>query len=599
MKDWLNAVLDIGPFRAAYRVAWEADRRSGMKRLRQPVGHVPIPSDVPTWDEWWGEVPDQCWLRDLPIARATTDATRDRAEAALAGRVDLFGAWGAEVGAPPDWHLEPQSGAVWPKDVHWTEALDAGVGDPRLTWELNRFLHVWDWIRLFREDGDARWAAAFAEHLESWAKENPFRAGINWASGQELAVRVVSWLAAVATFGEQLGAGTFRTFVELAYWHGVHIESELGFARWAVPNNHLIAEATALATLGSLFRWRESDRWRRRGLKLLRAAIDQQFRADGGYCQSSHTYHRFALEWLLLADGMFELGVEDVFRRSLHYLDAMIVGEGELPNFGPNDGARLWRGDDAAERDFRPLLERLRRRTGEAERPVESRSFAESGVHVLRDDATAVYLRAGPVMRRGGHADQLQIDLWHDGSWVTADAGSYSYAGDRHAWFAGSASHNGIVVDGEGQMELAGRFTWVGDVVAVLTEWDPDRDRMVARCDAWTDAQLRWEREVVLEEATLRVVDRVEPTGRGLHDHDVRLHWLVPGEARLVDGGVQSEASRLTVQARPIVGTLRARSLRLVEAQQSWYYGTLQPATSVICEVTARGVEFETRFDLA
>jgi asparagine synthase (glutamine-hydrolysing) len=603
-RELLQAALDIGPFRTAFRLAWEVDRRSGLKRLRQPAAHVPMPSDVPSWDEWWERVPQDCWLRDLPIDPATTE-TLERAEAARGGCIRLFGGWEAEVGAPPDWHLEPHSGRRWPSRAHWTEAIDGAAGDPRITWELNRFLHVWDWIRAYRTEPDQTWADAFVEHLESWAKTNPFRAGINWASGQELAVRVVSWLAAAATFGPHLG-DSFRTLVELCYWHGVHIDAELGFAQHAVPNNHLLAEATALATLGTLFGgWRESDEWRRRGLSLLRAAIDEQFRDDGGYCQSSHTYHRFALEWLLFADGMFELSdhLDDVFTRSLRYFDGLVVGDGELPNFGPNDGARLWRGSDADERDFRPLIDALRARTTSSSVEASSHSFASSGLHVLRCGDTVVWLRAGRAPRRGGHADQLHLDVWHDGRWVAVDAGSYSYAGPEHSWFAGSKSHNGITVEEEGQQQLAGQFTWLGDADARLTEWDPGRRRTVAVSDAWSHLEMRWEREVAVVGDEVRVIDRVTPTRRGVHNRGVRLHWLLDVEVAELE--VRREEARwrldwgaaaIELSVRAAVGGLRDHSVRIVESSQSWRYGEKRPAASVVCEATARGVEFETRF---
>jgi hypothetical protein len=195
--------------------------------------------------------------------------------------------------------------------------------------------------------------------------------------------------------------------------------------------------------------------------------------------------------------------------------------------------------------------------------------------------------------------------MWHDGVWVAVDAGSYSYADELHPWFAGSASHNGIMIDGEGQLAMAGRFTWIGDARARLTEWDPARARMVAWCDAWRDVEMRWEREVSLAEAAVCVVDRVAPTAQALHERSVRLHWLLGcsvDEVHVSEGPegrwtIDAGSFRATVSVRGIVGEVRDCQLKVEPSQQSWYYGALQPATSVVCLASARGVAFETRFD--
>lgn len=590
--DVLRSAVDAGPRAAAYRALWEMGNRSGLREILEPVAAVPSPSDLPSFSEWSRDWPAGSWWAELRTdGPPPDDDCRARAEGAVHGRFRMFDAFDCNFGEPPDFWLEPTTGNRWPK-VHSSRVLESidEVGDPRTTWEPNRFGHVWDWIAVYRHDRDPKWPRAFSEQRAHWMRTNLFRRGINWASGQELALRAIAWLAGAAAFGDVEGMERveYRRLLKMLYWHGHHIRANLAFARIAVPNNHLLAEALALALLGDLF-----AEYREQGVETFREGLRAQFRDDGGYCQNSHNYHRYALQLVACADrAVPELRNETaaVLQASRAYFAAMAVTPGSdvVPNFGPNDGAML--------RPFRGA-----ERGGE---PTRS-SFPDSGLHVLRRGPWAVFFRCGAPSRRGGHADQLHLDVWHDGEPVAVDAGSFRYTDPLHSWFAGTASHNTVTVDGLDQMRLVGRFTWVGECRTTLDEFDPARGVAVGTCEAYASRGILHEREVELHHDELVVIDRLSPLGPEGTPHDFRLHWLLPIESSHVQPtatgapdcftwNISLPTARVEIRALPLAGSLVEAAVVVEPSATSPAYGVREDATSLIALAVGPGVRFET-----
>ena len=550
----------------AYRALWELDNRSGFKALRTPAGAVVPPSAVVGWREWFDRLPEDHRLRALRIERSVPN----------------------EVPSP-DWHLEPLASLRWPQDVHWTQAMRAGIGDLRLTWEANRFGEVWDWIGTCADAGET-----LSAWVSDWRRSNPFRAGVNWASGQELALRSIAWLAAAAAYGDDLSEGVWTGLVELLYWHGTHIESEAGFARNAVANNHAIAEALGLAAIGDAFQsdFVEAARWRAQGIAWLRREVEQQFFDDGGYCQHSHAYHHFALELLLEAFAWFpELrdALRPVLHRSQRLIRIVCECDGAAPNFGPNDRA--------VPTNFAVIHDRLRTLTGDdGELGTESGSFPDAGLHVLRRDDWTATLRCGPLARRAGHDDALHVEVWHRGVPCAIDAGSYLYTGADHAWYCGATSHNVCNVDGREPRRLIGRFTRADGVDPELVEVDLQRGHLVATYDAY--APVRWERRVRTTSDSVHVIDLMgAPTDEDRYT--LAQHWLLNCAADRVSCAKHDLQWRIEVQGADFVLVLDANAdidVEIRAASASRAYGQRSPATSITAHCRASRVRLRAQF---
>lgn len=691
MASWrhnLEEIRLLGARKFAYRVWFEVGNRSGLReriearRVRpfEPVAELDFQS-------WWASLGHAHWFhqvrRDIEsgVARAKLRewlgehgevALLAQAEDALKGRVLCFSRWPADYArsdeaafdgpaAKIDWHLNPRTGARWPLEASTRVLSHAGAcGDVKFTWEINRFPHLYTWVRAYALTGDSKWVRAFCAQLADWEAENPYREGVNWSSGQELAIRLMAWSFAVAAMGadDAFGDEDFRRFERLAYLHAEHIDANIEYARLAVHNNHLIGEALGLYLVGSLFPgFSQAKKWVKNGKKLLLKDSLEQFYADGGYCQSSHTYHRLALHYYLWAFrlGAFEGDVrEDALKqtlgRSANYLEQFVnEADGRLPNWGANDGALLnpWTACDYG--DFRPILTALRYLCSGArsfadgawdeellwffgsealDAPVSpvahgARSFAESGLHVLRYGADEfATFRCGTVIDRFGQADQLHVDIWHRGKNIAIDGGSYCYNDELafHRWFMGSASHNTVTVDRLDQMLLFRRFKWL--------YWTQAESAGVAH-RAVEGLHRGYEKLGVTHRRHLsaladgwRVIDTMERTDSQLRTF--RLHWLLGGEflSRTYDpelcqwhirfnvdgvcGTLHIEATdqasgRSTLQERACVvqrAVVEPEPKPEVAGWHARYYGERLPATSVSVEVETRGaVRFVSHFE--
>jgi hypothetical protein len=85
--------------------------------------------------------------------------------------------------------------------VHWTEVPQDTTGaDVRLLWEPARFGWLFTLGRAYRWTGDGRYADAAWQFVESWREANPPNRGVHWASGQEVAIRILALAFAAEVF---------------------------------------------------------------------------------------------------------------------------------------------------------------------------------------------------------------------------------------------------------------------------------------------------------------------------------------------------------------------------------------------------------------
>jgi asparagine synthase (glutamine-hydrolysing) len=641
--DLLKETRLLGPKKLAFRVGWEFANRTGLRARFEPIGDLPQPTRSESLARWWARLPAAHPLRTIRALIATgtagdelrtlyTGAQLDqivaRADAVERGEITFFRAFTAQCGAPPNWHLEPRRRRSWPRSMHWSALLshEDRNGDIKLTWELNRFIHVYDLIRAFALDERASRVETFVDHVRSWETANTFRAGVNWASGQELAVRLVSWCYGLAAFGghDSFSEADFQRIRRLAYAHAVHIEEHLDFAQTLVPNNHLLAEALGLFVVGSTFDFDESSRWVDRAGNLFDELLEQ-FDADGGYCQNSHTYARFALQmWLEVVRWRpsKRYAVLPVLRRAARFIEAFVSPEGRVPNWGNNDGSVLNAWSEADYQDFRPVIAAVMRLCGEAraeatapsretamwlfgeseqvrepdvpppesDRSAPDTEFYEAGLAQRSCGEARVVVRAGPMHLRTGHADQMHVDVWFGDDEVACDAGSYSYHYDPafHRWASGQTSHNVVTVADLVPMKLVRKFKWVGFEPAQIVHADPNS--LEVEWPAYTARGVAWRRRVDVEQATVRVVDHVTCAGLS-PTRRFRLHWLLTGEWTQHELCFEDAARDLELEivvegAKATADMVTGRN-GAVRGWHARYYGVREPCTSLVVELDA------------
>ena len=286
------------------------------------------------------------------------------------GSVHYFGAFPVSIDAtPPEWFLNPISGhrVKLPQRAWWQiPDFDAEVGDIKCVWEASRF----DWVLTFAQRaaiGDVTALQRLELWLSDWCDQNPPYLGPNWKCGQEASIRVMH-LAMAARLLQQHNSPK-SALLDLIDLHLQRIAPTISYAV-AQDNNHGTSEAAALFIGGSWLAYcRQSSRgqkWAKMGRLWLENRVNRLVETDGSFSQYSVNYHRVMLDTLSMAEvwrrefqlAYFSSDFLSKAQAATDWLYAMTRAEnGDVPNLGANDGARLLPLADVDYRDYRPSVQ--------------------------------------------------------------------------------------------------------------------------------------------------------------------------------------------------------------------------------------------------
>jgi hypothetical protein len=529
-----------------------------------------------------------------------------RADRILSGEYDLLGFRGLRFSHPahparpappalPDWHYDPVHDRR-PPESFWSTVpyLDPSNGDHKIIWDLNRHQH---WLTLGRAywlAGDPKYRARAIAELGSWMQANPPLTGVNWASMLELGFRSLSWVWALQFFAhgegpaeaggegpakaghhEYVASGFSRTDTDSPWIVDLllgldrqlgHVENNLSY--YFSPNTHLLGEALALYVAGrALPELAASERRGVVGGRILVAEIDRQIAADGGHCERSAHYHRYTLDFYLLALAVARITRDPSaadFERAADRLASaarlLADDNGRLPHIGDDDGGALVpmfgrdaddvRGSLAVAAAIlnRPELQigetpeevcwltpepRVRVEPSEKEprgRGRASGSLPETGYYISRSpDGDHLVIDGGPHGYQNGghaHADALSLTFTSRGLPLLIDPGTMSYTIDAalRDRMRSSAMHNTLTIDGRSQSLPNGPFHWTHIADGRVTRWSigDDFDYFDGAHDGYAPTEHR--RRVLVRHGDLVVVaDTVNGHGR----HRAAAHWHI------------------------------------------------------------------------
>ena len=612
----LHALRELGPGPLARFAVYQIALRSGWLRWRTPAfawEERPLEwwlrSHIPSGPEGYAQYREtraqQFFFQDVErlgvslknILGEGVETAMAEADSVLGGRYRLFGQPDIALGNPPNWGafaLAPSSGEnpVVGLARHWTEySLNDLPQDVKLLWEISRFGWAYSLARAYALTGDERYVEGFFTLLRSWREENAPNKGLNWHSGQEIAIRLLALVFSFFAFNQVLRerGGDLEELATMIAVHADRIPATLLYAR-AQDNNHLLVEALALYTAGVLFpEFRDARRWKSSGRQFIVRALEGQVFQDGGYIQHSMNYHRLALQagiWgvrlaELEGDPLPETSV-DAVRRMTNWLAAVVdPAMGNAPNWGPNDGALLLPLSICQFGDFRPTLQaaaltvlgdpifppgswdelalwlgvkdaRDDKSSVAGDTTLENRKlreifhwhkaagdqgvvrpddFRQSGIYIMRGQGSRGVVRAAQFHSRPGHSDQLHFDLWWGGINLARDPGTYLYNADL-PWnnvFTGAWCHNTVLIDGSDPMLRASRFLWLKwSQARLLGRWRSKDGRL----EILSALHQYWSREHTVHQRTiLRVEDRqwmIVDDILGVGEAEVRIGWNLP-----------------------------------------------------------------------
>lgn len=531
----------------------------------------------------------------------------------------LFSHWPFTVTAePPDWLANPLTGRrmAAPERGWWQiPDFDPAVGDIKLIWELSRM----DWVLAFAQrvrNGDAEVLNRLNHWLADWCAYNPPFRGPNWKCGQEASMRVMHLAMAALILGQarQPMAG----LRDLVYLHLKRISPTVQYAM-AQDNNHGTSEAAALFIGGSwlaMLGVSEGEWWQKTGRRWLENRAARLIERDGSFSQYSLNYHRVMLDTFSMAEvwrrhmalPAFSTRWREHAQAATQWLHCMVNPlNGDGPNLGANDGARLLQLADAGYRDYRPTVQLATAlfsdqsaytQDGPWNHPLHwlgvpvpqapasrhgSRMFDDGGFAVLRRGASMAMLRYPRFHFRPSQADALHLDLWLSADNLLRDAGTYSYNTDPQwlNYFGGTASHNTVQFDDRDQMPRLGRFLFGDWLKTSFVEPLMEDEQGSTFAAGYRDGQqASHRRHISLGDSHLRVVDEVAGFAR-----KAVLRWRVaPGVWRLEGQRLTNGSHVLTVQAgMPVV------RCEVVEGWESRHYLEKTPVPVLEIEVQQPG----------
>jgi asparagine synthase (glutamine-hydrolysing) len=290
---------------------------------------------------------------------------------------------------------------------------------------------------------------------------------------------------------------------------------------------------------------------------------------------------------------------------------------GRMPNTGSNDGAFLFALSECGYEDFRPAVQwafaKLENRRAflagtwdetakwfgcalpAAVETSAAEIAPEGGYYRLSGKNSWGMLRCAKLKDRPFQADQLHLDIFHNGKAVLLDPGTYAYnpqPPDR--WdnpLTSAKVHNTVTIDGREPMTRAGRFLWL--------DWDQgkilknDSHSVIAEHDGYQPAVHR--RSVNVEGDQWTVTDEMLGSG----EHELELHWLVAeSEPQLRGSDIELSDVRLTISSSAPCALRLVRAGERIAGEGSaaadqyrgWYapaYRVREPAVSVVAKMKA------------
>jgi hypothetical protein len=523
----------------------------------------------------------------------------------------------------PDWQINPLSGGRFadPNCPWWQlPDFDPAVGDIKTVWEASRF----DWVLAMAErvcSGQAGELDRLNAWIKDWCQVNPAYLGPNWKCGQEASIRVMHLAMAALLLGQL--RNTEAALIELVRAHLARIAPTLRYAL-AQDNNHGTSEAAALFIGGSWLAANgddaghaEGEGWTRTGRNWIEERVNRLVAEDGSFSQYSVVYHRVLLDTLSMVEvwrralGLqpFSARFAERARSAAVWLKAFTqTPNGDAPNMGANDGARLVPLSDTDFRDFRPSVQlgcalfadaRAFAAPGSWDLPLQwlgvplpervlpdetNRLCDQGGYAILRKASASVYLRYPRFRFRPGHADALHLDLWVDSRNILRDAGSYGYYTEPRwtSYFPGTAAHNTVEFDERDQMPRLDRFLF-GDWLRTNERSDIEVEGGETRISVgYRDRQgATHDRQIIL--GTYRMV--VEDAVAGFREKAI-LRWrLEPSIWHLDNTSVSNGRFRLAVTTN-----VPLHRVELVEGWESRYYLNREPLPVLELEIRAPGV---------
>lgn len=499
IKKTINTLKSKSLRYILFRSKYEFERKLGLLSRKFPTN--PPKVKLITLADW--RISSTRYLfdnqEDIKVIKTKNNKLSESTCRVLEGKIQYFSYDWISLGLEYDYVTNPVNGYKYNVKQHWIKVndFDEAAGDIKFVWEPSRFCWLYQIVRNDYHNNEDHSEFVVGRILD-WIVKNPLNCGPNYKCSQETSLRVLNWLFALNFYKntDALTDERWDKIVTSIYWQIDHVYKNIDFSRISVRNNHAITETLTLFLIGLLFpSFPHANKWKMDGKRWFEQEIEYQYEPDGTYLQQSMNYQRVVTQLLTLGIALAEKNGEQfsdvVYQRAYANVNFLYqcqdLNSGMLPNYGANDGALFFQLSDHDYCDYRPQLDALHEMlTGQKLydesyedagwysvelgrkshfAPIQRKqgviTFNDSGYYIVRNQDNMVFVRCGDFKGKMT-TDQMHVDVWHNGKNVLIDGGSYMYNTDAKTriYFAGTESHNAVMLGNEGQMKKGPRFMW-------------------------------------------------------------------------------------------------------------------------------------------
>lgn len=355
-------------------------------------------------------------------------------------------------------------------DNHLDWTFHGQDDDMEWAWALNRHYHIQTLLDAYLKTGNPVYAKTIDKHIKDWVIFSmPYpekRSNTEIWRGLEVSFRAKIW--AKVFFG-LINSGYLSPVTQLLILssipeHAHYLRNYHGGGNW------LTMEMTGLATISTVWpEFNQSSQWFQYAVDTMIKTLDEQVYPDGAQTELSSSYHYVALdnfnqliEICRLANKPLPQRYTSRIEAMWNYLSYIMRPDG----FGPLN-------NDSDMTDWRKLVEKeailhqrddwkyiiSNSREGIKPQEIPSVFFPWAGQLIMRNSykpfAQWAFFDIGPWGTGHQHNDKLHLSVFANGHDFLVDSGRFAYDGELAEKFReyalNSASHNVILIDGQGQ----------------------------------------------------------------------------------------------------------------------------------------------------
>ena len=419
--------------------------------------------------------------------------------------------------------------------------------DPKDFWEIAR---GWQWLPAIIKAKEVNNTQEVINKIIYWLNKNHYPNGLAWSVGLDVAIRAIDLFIIYQITQE-------KSLLKYLHEHFIYLEKMIYYSRGTIRNNHYLGELTSLAILSLFFDYKNTAKLK----ELLEMEIDRQFYSDGVNFEQSIRYHKFSLEFVLLAKIFLNINVENI-GKSAEFLLAVKKPDNTWPAIGDDDlGCVVRLNNNPLVEDYSDIISLSGLMNNNEEllngnniisplaefflpqiknklinikfqiNPQKTFIFPKGGYFIHRtgwsEDDNYLLIKFGP-HKWHAHADLFHIELSIKGISILVDSGTFRYndATQERKYFRSTAAHNTLEFNDSDQTKQFTNFRW--HAPAKVIKWDVKEDNGKILFSAIHDGYLKrcgvlHERNVSTDKDLnwIRVIDVIKGKGKG----QAKIYW--------------------------------------------------------------------------